>query len=405
MLLPRPNLNLLTCSALISIPYFTMTAAITNKLFVGSYSGKISTLEFCHSDNVDPTLKLLSYTNVSFPTPSWQEVRGDILYTVEENTTYSAGGGVRSYSINDDGSLTPLYAAVSLLVPVSLDFNHGRKVLFTANYNGAGVSTYIVDPDIGRMTPLTNFTFTLPGPATDPVRQDEPHPHQSLFEPTGRFNFVPDLGSDLVRVFKVTESGTNDTVEIETLAPIPTKSGMGPRHGIFWPKAGRARWYYLVGELDNEVAVYNVTYTDGGEGIVLREVQREGTFPGNATLGSATPNAAEIVISPDFTNLYVTNRNDHPTFFPTDSIAVYSIDPCSGKLTFKHLTPSGVFNPRHFTIDPSGEWVFVAGQDSGNVVVLKRDLGTGELSRVPVAAWEEEKVQGRPGPVCVTWWK
>ena len=82
---------------------------------------------------------------------------------------------------------------------------------------------------------------------------------------------------------------------------------------------------------------------------------------------------AEIECSPDGRHLYVSNRGH-------DSIAVFDVDPKGGRLTAKGHVPAGGKNPRHFAIDASGTWMFVAHQndafDSGV------PLGCGEWDAV-----------------------
>ncbi len=53
--------------------------------------------------------------------------------------------------------------------------------------------------------------------------------------------------------------------------------------------------------------------------------------------------------------------------------------------------------PRNFCIDPSGQYILAANQDTDNVVVLKVNLETGALT--PTGS--QAKV---PTPVCVKFW-
>jgi 6-phosphogluconolactonase len=62
-----------------------------------------------------------------------------------------------------------------------------------------------------------------------------------------------------------------------------------------------------------------------------------------------------------------------------DSIAAFSIDQQSGKLTSIGFTSSGGKSPRFFTLDTTGRWLLAANQDSGNIVVFHRDPKTGLL--------------------------
>ena len=85
--------------------------------------------------------------------------------------------------------------------------------------------------------------------------------------------------------------------------------------------------------------------------------------------------------------LYVSNRGH-------DTIAAFSVDAATGKLTPIGHTPSGGKTPRNFRIDPTGQWLLAANQGSDNVVVFRIDEKTGALS--PTGT--EAKVGS---PVCV----
>ena len=121
---------------------------------------------------------------------------------------------------------------------------------------------------------------------------------------------------------------------------------------------------FVLGELDSTVTVFA---NDDKE--TYRAIQKISVLPAGFVGKNA---AAEIAIHPDGKTLYASNRGD-------DSIAVFSIDRESGKLTFVQRVPSGGKVPRHFAIDPSGKRLLVANQDSGNIVEFEIDEATGRL--------------------------
>jgi 6-phosphogluconolactonase len=69
--------------------------------------------------------------------------------------------------------------------------------------------------------------------------------------------------------------------------------------------------------------------------------------------------------------LYASNRGHN-------SIAVYSVDRESGKLSLAGLYETEK-NPRSFAIDPSGNYLFVAGESSNNLALYKVNKSTGAL--------------------------
>jgi 6-phosphogluconolactonase len=60
-------------------------------------------------------------------------------------------------------------------------------------------------------------------------------------------------------------------------------------------------------------------------------------------------------------------------------LVIYEVDAKTGKLTYvAHQSVLGK-KPRNFMIDPTGNFVLVANQDSDNIVIFKRDTVKGTL--------------------------
>lgn len=134
--------------------------------------------------------------------------------------------------------------------------------------------------------------MAAPGPVAS--RQDAPHPHGVVVDPTGRFVLVPDLGADLVRVFHINLS-TGLLEQVEALA---VKPGTGPRHGVFWTPRGLNStssqiYFYLVQELSNELTGFRVSYP--GNRISFAQIHEGSTFGDEPAPGGSK--AAELAIS------------------------------------------------------------------------------------------------------------
>lgn len=128
----------------------------------------------------------------------------------------------------------------------------------------------------------------LSAPGTNPDRQDAPHPHEALIDPTDSFVVVPDLGADLIRVFTIDPK----TTLLKESTPFSTPPGSGPRHGAFLVSQGKT-YFYLVSELANTVATYNVTY--GWDTLNFEELAIQGTYGNRATPDGAA--VAEALLS------------------------------------------------------------------------------------------------------------
>ena len=149
------------------------------------------------------------------------------------------------------------------------------------------------------------------------------------------------------------------------------------------------KFAYSVNELKSTATAFTF---DAARGI-LKPFQTLSTLPKDFTGHNDT---AEIHVSPNGKFVYASNRGH-------DSIAQFSIDAKSGRLTLMNNFPIGGKTPRDFELDPAGTHLLVAGQDSNNVVVFKIAPETGALTQtgqtvsVPAPAlWHVTKLPGLP---------
>jgi len=106
---------------------------------------------------------------------------------------------------------------------------------------------------------LQQQNYTLSAPGTVPERQDAPHLHDAVLDPTKQFILVPDLGADLLRVFKVDGSAASASA----VTSVKAVAGSGPRHAAF-AKSGDKTFLYTVNELSNSITGYSVVYKADG---------------------------------------------------------------------------------------------------------------------------------------------
>jgi 6-phosphogluconolactonase len=77
-----------------------------------------------------------------------------------------------------------------------------------------------------------------------------------------------------------------------------------------------------------------------------------------------------------------------------NALAIFSIKEDGAKIELTgHQEVMGKA-PRNFLIDPKGEFVFVANQETDNIVIFKLDKNTGKLTYTG----NQTKV---PAPVCI----
>jgi len=289
---------------------------------------------------------------------------GRHLYTTNSVYTFrgESAGAVSAYAVD------PVTAKLTLLNQVSsgsanpayVSLDATGHTLFVANYNGASVAAFAIQPDgsIGERTAYVEYT----GHGADAVRQSQPHPHSIRADPTNQYVLVPDLGLDQVHIYRFDAALGTLTPSGPPFAQMEPVSG--PRHMIF---SGDGRFAYLLSEMANTVTVLAWDAAHG----TLTEVQKISTLPEGYTEPST---AAEVRLDPSGRFLYASNRG-------ANTLAVFSVDAASGQLTpVQQISTQGKF-PRNFEFDPTGRWLIVANHDSENVVVFAIDPATGRLTQ------------------------
>ncbi|CAJ2513887.1 Uu.00g020060.m01.CDS01 [Anthostomella pinea] len=347
-------------------------SASATLLYVSSYAGTVTTLNLrLPSRNATATLETISTSTGCGGSPSWLtlDYSKTFLFCADEGLTEQTGG-LASFLTNPNGTLTPLTRLDVLLGPVSLADS------------GSGVSAVEVTPE-GGLILVQNETYTLAQPGPDPSRQDAPHPHEAILDPTGAYILVPDLGADLVRVFQADA----DNLTLTPVAPLVAAPGSGPRHGVFLTVVDKT-YFYLVSELANTITGYEVVY-NANETLGFAELFVIPTHDDDRPLPDGT-GAAEIRLSPDEKFLIVSSRWEYsidiPNYDPTNSTAIasdplisYAIDRQTGSLAKVQEFAAGGTGPRQFSINGGGDLIAVGLQGDGRVVVIGRDVATGLL--------------------------
>lgn len=304
--------------------------------------------------------------------PSFLAVSPDnkFVYAVNENQP----GGVSSFSFDKStGNLKELNKQPSGGDhPCYITTDKTGGWVITGNYSGGNLSVLPVNKD-GSLEKPTQ-TIHHEGSSVNTARQEKPHVHATVFSPDGKYLFVPDLGIDKVMVYKFNSNKGRLSSHSSPFAAVAP--GAGPRHFDFHPSG---KYAYLMEELTGSVSVFS--HRKGK----LKHIQTISALPAGykGSIGSA-----DIHVSPDGKYLYSSNRGE------SNSIALFSIDDKSGKLTaMGHRSTEGK-TPRNFNFDPSGNFLLVANQNSDEIVIFKRNSGlledTGKRIQVPK-------------PVCIKW--
>ena len=340
-------------------------------VFVGTYTTKteskgIYSFEF-DADTGKLTPKGLG---AKTPDPSWVVVSSSRKYAYAANEAGKAST-VSAFAVDaKSGILTQLNQMPALGEdPCYLSFDKTGKYLFVANYTSGTVAVFPILAD-GRLGEHTAMVKDQGATGPNKERQEAAHAHWIQTTAHNRFVYVADLGLDQVLIYEFNvatgslspdDAPPPDQNSVEKLTPwesfAPTLNpGTGPRHVAFGPTG---RFMYVLGELQSTVAVF------ANDPVHHRfpQVQQISTLPKSF---SGRNDAAEIAVHPSGKFLYASNRGE-------DTIAIFSVDPAKGTLTFVARVPTGGKEPRHFAIDPSGKYLLAENQHSNNCLLYTSD--------------------------------
>lgn len=324
-----------------------------NPLSQGIYSGTLDT----RTGRISPLELAAKATSPNYLALSPD---GKFLYA----STLAGDGSVAAFRVEDGGHLAKLNEISSGGGARHLSVDATGRDVLAANYTGGSAACFRIQPD-GSVGERAAFV-PLTGSGPNPQRQTHPYIHSIYVDAANRFAYACDLGTDHVWLFDFeAQTGNLKLVEAGSGKMPP---GSGTRHLAISPDG---RFAYANGEMGLNVTAFAC---DPGNG-ALTALQTVSTLPDGAATNEVT--AAEIFCHPSGKWLYVSNRDVSNR--GRDSIAVYAIA-VDGRLKRMQDAPAQVKVPRGFGIDPSGQWLIVAGQQDNRIVVLKIDAATGQLT-------------------------
>lgn len=302
--------------------------------------------------NVDTTLGQLTFVKTvaggSAPTFLAVDPSSTHLYAVNEDDA-----NVASFSIDQK---TADLTFINRLPsggdgPAFISVDHSGKYVMVANYDGGNASVFPINESGGL------------GTATD-NKSTGKYTHNFLSDPTNKFAFVVSLATDMVSQFSFDTTTGKLTPNSAPTVKLP--AGTGPRHLAFHPNG---KFAYLIAETKYSLTAYSYDAALGqltslNNSLSLLPAGTDGT--GNT--------GAEVVVAPSGNFVYGSNRGN-------DSIATFSIDSATGKITFMGTTPSGGNIPWSMTLSADGKLLLVANE-SGNVTSFSVNVTTGALTKL-----------------------
>lgn len=332
-------------------------------VYIGTYTrpGGAEGIYLYRQDPETGTLTRLSVTPDVNPSFLALDPTKRFLFAVDETKEYQGeeSGSASSYRIDPTtGALTFLSRqATHGGDPCHLCTDPTGRWLIVANHEHGNVAVLPIDAD-GNLQPtsdLRQHEGSGPGPT-----QRGPHAHFVTLDPTKRLVLVNDKGIDKVMIYRLIDGKlVPHDPPFARLHP-----GAAPRHLAFHPNG---RFAYVNGEADLTVTAFAYDAERGA----LTELHYLSTLPEGASRERGS--TAQILVDPSGRFLYVSNRGH-------DSLALFAIDPATGRLTAIGHQPTGGRTPRNFAIDPTGTYLYAANQDSDNIVHFRINPETGQLT-------------------------
>jgi 6-phosphogluconolactonase len=338
-------------------------------LYVGTYTNNIYLVRM---DRRSGELLQVGAVDAG-PRPSFLAVHPHrrVLYAVNELDK----GAVSAFAIERaTGALTRLNEQPSEGgAPCYVSVDRTGRALLVANYGGGNVALLPIEPS-GALAPAASVVqHTGTGPNAE--RQEAPHAHCIIPDPSNRFALAADLGADRVFVYSLETGGGG---KLRHVGEAVMRPGAGPRHVTFHPTLPLV---FVANELDSTVATLRFDAERGA----LSPGDTRSTLPAGWP-GGGTNYPADIHVDSKGRTLYVSNRGHN-------SIAVFSMTG-AGALELEQVVATEGDWPRDFALDPTGRWLLVANQRSNSVVVFGRDPANGRLTPA------RQRIE-IPSPVCL----
>lgn len=318
-------------------------------LFVGTYTQKEGHVdgkgEGIYRIQLDSKLNeidrtvIKGVTNPSFLILGKNDFGDQMLYCVEETMP---DGKVSAFSINKEGIEKVSSLSTNGGAPCHLALKYVDKIggyLAIANYMGSNVVLYRFNTTGTIQDKVSSMKFY--GKSKTP-RQEASHPHYVEFSNPKKTNalFVSDLGTDTIYRLPFDEK-----MQLSRSKPfdIAVEKGAGPRHLL--------SGYSIISlnELNSTITAYT--------GYDHKLLQTISTLPDDYKGENLT---AEIVAAGDF--IYASNRGHN-------SVAIFRM---IGKTGIERIgiEPSRGEVPRNIAISPDQNFLFVANQNSDNIVIF-----------------------------------
>lgn len=254
--------------------------------------------------------------------------------------------------------------------PCHVSISKNKQILITSNYHENKMLVYNILDGLILNSPVTG---SHNGSSINPLRQEKPHIHCSIFTADEKYILSIDLGIDKMIISTLKDNELTQMNDISYLFP----PGTGPRH-ITYSKINP--FYYVLSELTSELFVFNY---DSKSEIPFKNIQTLSSLPKDYK-GLKAGGAIRIHENNKF--LYTSDRGNN-------SLSLFLVNQSDGSLKFIETFSCKGDSPRDFQIDPTGSFLLCANENSDNISIFSIHQTTGILTFI--------KSEYIPTPTCI----
>ncbi|OYY99833.1 MAG: hypothetical protein B7Y37_12875 [Sphingobacteriia bacterium 28-36-52] len=339
---------------------FAQNGPTNYKLLIGTYTNAgNSEGMYYYQFNRDGSTSFINKQKATDPSFLVTSTNQRFVYAVSEGG--NGRGGVNAYGFNKKtGDFTLLNSVLSGGDhPCHISTDRNNRFVFVSNYSGGNLSAIAINADGSLSSEKQTIQHT--GSSVNKARQEKAHVHSAFLSPDEKYLVVQDLGTDKISVYAVDLNNPTKPLSENPVSVFNCNPGDGPRHISFHSSKP---FIYAVQELTGSVTV--LSFKNG----MLNKIQQINMFEKPSEKKSG---AADIHLSPDGKFLYASNRADY------NDLAIYKVG-ANGLLTWVQSQSTLGLAPRNFAIDPKGNFLLAANQNSNEIVVFKRNKKTGLLN-------------------------
>ncbi|MCR4303113.1 MAG: lactonase family protein [Gallionella sp.] len=294
-------------------------------------------------------------TTGTAPTSITLTLDGKLLYVANRGAVNTPAfgtiaGSISAFGISATGTLTPIGTYAAGTTPTYAITDPSGKFLYVANNGSDDVSAFGISAT-GTLTPIGTYTAgTAPGSIT--------------VDPSGKFLYVANNGSDDVSAFGISATGTLTPIGVYTAGTLPSSVIVDPS----------GKFLYVYNNVTNTPSSITSTGSISAFGIsatgTLTPINTYTTGTAAAYTQGAAPGS--ITIDPSGQFLYVAN-------FGSDDVSAFGIS-ATGTLTPIGTYTAGTF-PISVSADPSGKFLIAANYGSSNYSAYSISI-TGALTPI-----------------------